>query len=203
MTQRNYYEGKACPECGQLVKVSYTRYCPKHMRLTAGYGHPRARAVNRAEMENYRGIVGRGIAARITSEPVQAALQLAAVLMEYEPSRGYSVQFKIREQMQRLKEAGVTAREFLIETCAVFAMELLDGHRFPNTRSVDYTAARQVLKLSPQGRFRPNSTILSHLGGMLRDELAAFAYAITREAAKFDTKRIELRERMLGGWGNG
>lgn len=109
----------------------------------------------------------------------------------------------MHEQFRRLKEGGVTARELLTETCAVFAMELLEDLRFPSPRAADYTAARQVLKLRNQGRFRPNSVLLKQMGGYLRDQLAAFAYAITREAAKFDTKRIELRERMLGGWGNG
>lgn len=198
-----YYQGHPCPECGTLVKVSYGRYCPKHMRVVAGYGHPTARPVNHAEMEHYRGIVSRGLAARITSKPVKAALEMAGALLDYVPPRGYTRERVMQQQMQRLKDNGVTPYDFLLETCAVFAMEYLDERRFPVSRSVDYTAARQVLKLSNQGRFRPNATILSHLGGELRDYLAVFAYGLVKEAIKVDTKQNDLREAMLQGWGSG
>ncbi len=193
----NYH---TCPECGAPVHVGYSRYCSKHMLRLARYGSVTGRRLTGDELEAHRKIIGRGLAARHDTPPVNAALETAADWLNYQPERGWNVQLTIQKHMQRLASGGVSPYEFLVEVCSVFAIEMLDEGRFYSVKEANYMVARQVLKLRSMNTWRPTGKVLNHLGGELRDSLAFFAYQLTREAMKADTVKVRRRKVMLSGW---
>lgn len=190
-----------CAQCRSPIGVSYSRYCPKHLMRNWRYGSPTGRRLLADESKPYRKLIGRGMAARRGSAPVKAALETAYDLLCYSPTSSRKVYAKVQENFQRLRVGGVTPFELLEVACAVFAIELLEPHRFGSVTEANFTAAREVLKLRPMRGGKPCKELLTALGEMLRDHLALFSYALTREAMEHDTKQNRRKEVMAMGWG--
>lgn len=197
MSVKKYHR---CAECGAPILVSYSRYCASHMLRQVRYGSPTGRRLEPGELKPYRDIVARTLSARSDSKAVLAALDIAKEILNYKPTHQWNVQLSIQRQMQRLIDGGVTPHEFLMTVCSVFVMEQLEGNRFASMNEVNYQVARQALKLRSMHRFRPNATLLSWFGDLLRNGLAGFSYALAREAVKVDTKKEQRRNDMLSGW---
>src|SRR5688572_3913805 len=167
------------PGCGRPGHRGWSRWCSAHMSKAARYGAPRARPVRAAELAYHRPMIARALGRYWDSKAVQAALREANDLLDYVPSHGFTVQARIRSQMGRLRAAGVEPGELLQRVSEVVALEYLDD-RFRSLREANFALAREILKLRSMRTFRPDSTLLNWLGGLIRERLAAFCLALLR-----------------------
>ena len=133
------------------------------------------------ELAAVRDEIMAGLAKYQSTTGVQAAYKLAAELFEY---RAHPVNRSARhmaEQLQRLKDHGVSPWDILQRTAEVYAcIEGSPPGRFENADVEAITLARSVLKLASMGRYRAEGHMLRTMGAHVREVLGVFAVAFVR-----------------------
>jgi hypothetical protein len=175
-------------------------HCTKHGAALYRYGAVNGRAIRPSELKPYAEPVARTLARYGNSKGVQGALQLTAELLNYRSHRDYSWELELQSQMTRLRDGGVTPREFLTRVCVTWALQA-DRQRFDGERELAFGLAREVLKLRTRtGTWRPGGILLYRFGCLIRDELGTFPAGVWMKASQDADARAQARKSFAAGW---
>ncbi|HEX4049913.1 MAG TPA: hypothetical protein VHY19_03425 [Steroidobacteraceae bacterium] len=157
------------------------------------------RASKRGELKRYRDKIQQVLAKYHDSKPVQTALMIADDLLNYRPHADWTKHHRCAEQMKRLRDGGITARDVVQRAAEVWALQQFD-QRFETRKVLDNAMARHLLQLVPQGTYRAPGTLLRYLGEMLTDDLGLFCTGVCRQIERDDAARRDARRTFNDGW---
>lgn len=175
--------------CRQPVsRYPWSALCDKHSARQYRTGTTRLDSMRRGELAKYRERISFVLDKYGSSKAVDAAVMLADDFLQWKPRGDFTNHYRLAAQMQRLKEGGCTAREFLQRVCEVWALQAFD-QRFANERELLFALSRGVLYLRPQGTSRPAGPLLKLLGRELLADLGKFAAGVCMRIEKDDEVR--------------
>lgn len=157
------------------------------------------KASRRHELKRYREKIQQVLAKYHDSKPVQIALTLADDLLVYRPRADFTKHHRTAEQMKRLRNGGITARDVLQRICEVWALQMFD-QRFEDVKVLENALARHLLQLVPQGTYRPPGTLLRYLGSMLAEDFGLFCTGVCRQIDRDAEARRDARKVFNEGW---
>jgi hypothetical protein len=140
-----------------------------------------------------RAFIREGLGRYQQSKPVTSALALAESTLEYVPDYGWTWQYDLEKRMAILRGAGVTPLNLIQRVAEHYALVERQPHLFKVQRSQHMALARHVLRLTKLGRWRPGTRLLISLGGMLAEDLGAFAIQLLRRLQTDLAERQALR----------
>lgn len=178
------------------MRGGWSRFCSRHAIRFFRYGHEEGQPVKDYDLKTYRARVASGLARYENTKAVQAALHLSNEILNYRATFGWTKQLNLQSQMGRLRGAGVTPRDLLARVCEHYALVEANPHRFRTSREEDHAISRAVLRLDKMGTWRPNAHLMNYLGGILREELGAFAIMFIRRLQADARQRQEFREQL-------
>ena len=132
--------------------------------------------MKRGELATYRDRISFVLDKYACSNAVTAAVMVADDLLNWRPRADFTVHYRLAEEMRRLRDGGVTARQMLQRVSEVWALQAFDG-RFGSERELRVSLARGVLLLRPLGK-RPYGPLLGLLGRELQEDLGKFAAGV-------------------------
>jgi hypothetical protein len=199
-----------CAGC-PLPRTGLDSFCPSHRQVYRRYGHPKAGPLKRSSWAPYRTPLRDLFALNESHAGLVEATRYLSDWMAR--ARANPSGRKGDIEMQRLAVNGVTARDVLIEVCAVSIFLDACPHVLPSDRARDFAIARAVFLLAPQvqkhawtgNRMRPYRGRAAHsslacIGTHLRTVLADFTVtarlgveAMVRANAMTDEQRRAAR----------
>ncbi len=128
-----------------------------------------------------------------------AALRLADELLHYKATHQFTFMLDIQAHGERLRGAGVTARDLLIRAVEFAAFLEVHPDQFRRQREEDYALARTLLRCAPirRGGKRPGGNVLRVFGEIARLNLYPFAFALLKRLGEDAEKRDELRRACM------
>lgn len=152
--------------------------CASHSDHKARFGSPTERCLHRGVLKRYREEIARVLAKYGHTPAVAAALNTCADLLLYQPSSDFTSHHATAAQFARLRDGAVTPRDLLQRAVEVFAVHKFDG-QWTTPAVLDSTLARFTMQLRPSyGVWRPRQPLLRYMGGLIRENLALFPYAV-------------------------
>lgn len=134
-------------------RTGLANYCAKHKKRIVQYGHPEGRTIHKMWYKREKEEVSKLIAVNI-DEHVQLNSCIDAVHRLLLCPYGHFPKDLTAMQIQRIKEAGVTAEDIVTEVAAVW----LFAERYPGMLPLDerltYQIGRSVLKLASTFKFK-------------------------------------------------
>lgn len=188
-------------------KHRWGRYCQRHRKALACYGHPNGRPVAPNEIFHWAVKARRVLDAHAeTHEGIKLAVaELSRALNEAlardetsprhsaHPRSRSAIDRNVVSHFARLARKGVTALDVLMMVVAVALLDQSDARRFPDSRSYRYAIARAVLGLVSRGPAKAiGSSTLDNIGTYLADRYSALMGVVARavvEAEHRDTIR--------------
>jgi hypothetical protein len=199
-----------CAGC-PLPRTGLDSFCPRHRQVYRRYGHPKAGPLKRSSWAPYKGPLRDLFALNESHAGLVEATRYLTDWMAR--AKANPSAFKGAVEMQRLAVGGVTARDVLVEVCAVSMYLHACPDVLPSDRARDFAIARAVFLLAPQvqkhawtgKRMRPYRgraahSSLAYVGSHLRTVLAEFTVtaqlgveALARTRAMTDEQRRAAR----------
>ncbi len=180
--------------CSRAVEgAPWSTMCSKHAMRQYRTGTTGANPMKRADLAIHRKRISFVLDKYGRSKAVAAAVMLADDLLNWRPKHDWTVQYTLAEQMQRLRDGGVTAREVLQRVCEVWALQAFE-QRFDGERVLEYGLARAVLMLRGQRTWRPAGPLLRLLGRELREAFGKFAAGVCWRIEEDDKVRAGAKQ---------
>ena len=177
-------------------------FCTPHNGVFRRYGHPTATPIKPANYTPYRALILPVFAANETHPGLIAAQDYVAQWLSKATANEKSC--KAASELARLVRAGVSARDVVVEACAIWCY-LADNQRaLPDTRAQDFAISRAVFALSPRPRkysritsadptqrsygVRARFSSLSGCGSVIRAVLAHFLVNVQEAVSTRDAR---------------
>ena len=125
-------------------------FCKPHDVAYRRYGHPTAKPINPANYTPYRALILPVFAANESHPGLVAALDYIAQWLSRATANEKSC--KASPEMARLVRAGVSARDVLVEACALWCYTADNPRAVPDIKAENVAISRAVFALAPRPR---------------------------------------------------
>lgn len=147
--EQNERQSCRAPECVR-PRIGISPYCLRHRKAHSFYGHPLQAKLHASRHAAEREQVAEIFSCNRDHPGILAAVQWTQQWMDNALSR--SKETVAAEDLRRLQNSGVTAREIVIEAAAFYIYQQNNKHKFFNDAAEDIALSLAVLGLAPLGK---------------------------------------------------
>jgi len=166
----------------QQQRHNMSRYCHRHKRITARYGHPLSRPVSAVETQWCREKVHGLFAANPNHPGLIAAVQFVQQWMASAVAGDQSAVAHVA--LQQLEARGVTPQAILEAAASLYVWSRWNERALPDQVAYDFAVSRAVLSLAPaerrQGALGGPPYVLPYRGADLQGIAAHFRTYLSR-----------------------